>query len=666
MFEVLTPEQVHEDLEELKAQALDALQFWTQPKRVPSSGRDKVRHLKDNIVPLIRLLSSEAERQAVVKEVAANMDGVNKDIVLQALREVEAHHLVDDDEDEAPQIPEEEWLPLLTPGVADRYVADVCAMQSVVGEKDRKVVKAGLYSLVGSQLSTLPTGKPTGSSIMLTGPSGRGKNYLLDASVYAAPTSWYRAFTVASSQAFYWAAELDPAFLNHRFIYPNEKEAVDQVIEFLRPMLSQGSAEKYVTDRNDAGKLTFRRISVEGPITGAVPTIRNVLDDQLQNRLLIIELVEYKGRNEAQTRALSKQYTLERLVAPDKHKVDTWRAALTSLTGARHVVIPYAGRDEFCLASDDVESGPRLWANLLGLLCANAFLEQRNRRTTDHDGRKVVHANAEDYQTAYELIRDLAGRSLEPLGETHKKIVQAVYDLRQEADFPEDGFSVTKIADKARVSKGTVSKNRAYLTRSVGMLYETESGKLNIPAEATPAWWEGGNVMEGFPAPAMVKAWEEGTDPPMPPPSDTEKPGNTETFAEEPHRNGKKPVSSEWKPSGNVSTKSCRHPQSARVLGNNAEEFCADCGENMDALRRGKELTQQQVYEAFLSFGDRVNNGGVLRSEWKRTATKLGISGRDFATAQRRLEKVGRVVGKEYSQQNDQYFYRRPKLGEDQ
>jgi len=115
MFEVLTPEQVHEDLEELKAEALDALQFWTQPKRVPSSGRDKVRHLKDNIVPLIRLLSSEAERQAVVKEVAANMDGVNKDIVLQALREVEAHHLVDDDEDEAPQIPEEEWLPLLTP-----------------------------------------------------------------------------------------------------------------------------------------------------------------------------------------------------------------------------------------------------------------------------------------------------------------------------------------------------------------------------------------------------------------------------------------------------------------------------------------------------------------------------------------------------------------------
>ena len=82
---------------------------------------------------------------------------------------------------------------------------------------------------------------------------------------------WYRAFTIASAQAFYWAAKVAPAFLKHCFIYPNEIEAVDAVTEFLRPMLSQGHAEKFVVNKDDNGSFQFESINVEGPITGPGP-----------------------------------------------------------------------------------------------------------------------------------------------------------------------------------------------------------------------------------------------------------------------------------------------------------------------------------------------------------------------------------------------------------
>ena len=68
-------------------------------------------------------------------------------------------------------------------------------------------------------------------------------------------------------------------------------------------------------------------------------------------------------------------------------------------------------------------------------------------------------------------------------------LVSAVYDLALTTQFASDGFSTKKIADQAGISKGTISKNRAYLTMSVGLLYETVEKKLAISEDADPSWW---------------------------------------------------------------------------------------------------------------------------------------------------------------------------------
>ncbi|HEX2097859.1 MAG TPA: hypothetical protein VHF46_02215, partial [Rubrobacteraceae bacterium] len=527
-----------ETVEVLSGEAKDALDLSL--KGVPDRGLEKIRHLKDRVLPLVMKLGA-SEQQAVIKDVASR-SGLSQENVRQALAELEATErpiLAAKDEDEE-ELPEVEWAHLLEPGVLDRYVQDATGARGVVGDADKAVVKVITLVAIGAQLAPLPNGKPIGGSIMLTGPAGRGKNYLSDAAVELLPPEWYLSFEVASATVFYYAVELEPAFLKHKFIYPNEAEAVDTVVEFLRPMLSQGRAKKYVTNKNGDGQNAFQELHVEGPITGCIPTVRNKLDDQLQTRMLVVELEEYEGRIQAHTKALSSLFVPDWSAAFDKDLAPRWRAALRSLTAVRKVTIEFANHPGFKLSNEGISHGARLWQNLLGLMCAHALLEQRNRevRNLSHGSRAVV-AIAADYEAAHDIFKATSKRSVVNLSDTHRKIVQAVYDLSLTTQFPSAGFSTQKIADEAGISKGTVSKNRAYLTKSVNLLYETEEKRLAISEDVDPSWWAEGNPMEGFPTPAQVRRWEKA---PIPPPNGGNG-GNKETVAGSPHNYAEKPVS---------------------------------------------------------------------------------------------------------------------------
>jgi len=517
-----------DEIRELMGEAQDAIELALVEMGELGRPADKVKLLKRSVVPLILQIPERSERGAVVKEVAS-APGLNRDIVQDAITEVEGRLITETpDHPEEENIPEAELAPLLEPGVLDRYVSDAFKIKSVVGDEDKKVVKLLTCNAVEAQLEPLPTGKPVGGPVMLTGDSGRGKNFLADAAVCGLPEEWYLSFEAASATAFYYAAELDPTFLKNKFIYPNEAEAVDTVVEFLRPMFSQARAKKYVTNKNSDGSHVFQEIHVEGPITGVVPTTRNTLNRELQTRMLVCELENYEGRIKEHTAALSRQFSPDFVADPYGHMVPKWRAAFRSLTEVRKVVIPFGDHEGFKLSNEDISHGARLWGNLLGLMCAHAWLEQRNREIREvKGGARAVVATAEDYEAAYDLIKDVGSRSIVNLGETHRKIVQAVHDLREEDTFDSDGYSVRAIAKKAGISPGTVSKNRTFLTKSAGLLYETESKRLQVVDDIDPALLESADVktaLEGFPDPSKVAEWD------TPPPT----PGNTETPKQKP------------------------------------------------------------------------------------------------------------------------------------
>jgi hypothetical protein len=405
--------------------------------------------------------------------------------------------------------PEAEEL-VSVPGVLERYAEEVAHIRGVV--KDREALKLQTLVAIGAQLAPLAGGKPAGANLILTAEAGRGKNYVCDATASALPDEFFLAFESASAKSLYYRAENDSEILKHRWVYPNEAEAADELVEMFRPLLSGGKASHLTVNKTGEGRNAAQELNIEGPASITIPTVRNKLDAQLQTRMLVAELSDYEGRVAEHSRAVSRQLLPDNAGEDHGSKVRAWQAALRSLTAKRRVVFPL-DRKEFCFDSDTVSHGARLWANLLGLMLAHAWLEQRNRESRElADGEKAIVATAEDYEAAYNIFKATCERSVVNLSDTHRAILDAVYDLKSESVLV-GGFSLRKIAEKAGVHHSTVAEHKTYLTRSAKLLREADEGGLDLVAGAEPSWWRKADLLIGFPRPEQVWRWWEESHP---------------------------------------------------------------------------------------------------------------------------------------------------------
>jgi hypothetical protein len=409
---------------------------------------------------------------------------------------------------------------LFKPGVLGRLRDIAARMHNVYG--DREPLELALLVASGAQLEPLPNGRPLGASILLTAEAGRGKNHIVDAAVKPLPPEFYFAFEIASGQSLYYAADEDPDFLKHTFAYPNEIEGAEQLWEFLRPMLSKGWAKKIVTSKDALGNMTTRTIIVEGPVTIAIPTIRNKTDEQLQTRLLVAELPDYPGRVKHHSAAVSEQLLPDAAATDYSRERWLWQEGLRQLATHRRVVFPLRHPD-FALDDDQISHGARLWANLLSLLAANAWLEQRNRLLLElPSGEVAIEATPDDYTVAYRVFSKVCKRTVINLSDTHRKILNSLYDLHRQ--FPNrEGFTQREIAKEGkevaaddRVSQGSISNHKTFLIMSAKLIKETEHG-LALVKGAEPSWWATGDLMTGLPTPDQVRLWWDDSHPDPPP-----------------------------------------------------------------------------------------------------------------------------------------------------
>ena len=92
---------------------------------------------------------------------------------------------------------------------------------------------------------------------------------------------FFMAFESASAKSLYYRAETDPDVLKHRWLYPNEAEATDQLVEMFRPLLSGGKASHLTVNKTIEGRNVAQELNIQGPASITIPTVRNKLDAQL-------------------------------------------------------------------------------------------------------------------------------------------------------------------------------------------------------------------------------------------------------------------------------------------------------------------------------------------------------------------------------------------------
>jgi DNA primase len=519
-----------EHLDRLVATSRDMIDIETElAAEIQGGPREKLSYALENIVPLLARLKGDALRDATADIVVERVKGLKKSWLNNGVKaeedrimgevakammhkvEAEAARKAEEHREKVASVQDEIDDRLAVPGVLGRLRDAAAKMHNV--RRDEKALELALLVALGAQLEPLPNGRPLGASILITAQAGRGKNHIVDAAVKPLPEDFYFAFEIASGQSLYYKADEDPEFLRHTFAYPNEIEGAEPLLEFLRPMLSKGRAHKIVTAKDPDGNMTTREITVEGPVTIAIPTIRNKTDEQLQTRLLVAELADYPGRVKEHSAAVSAQLLSDAATADYSHEVFLWQEGLRQLTNVRRVIFPLRHPD-FAL-DDRISHGARLWANLLSLMATAAWLEQKNRRIVElEDGTLAVEATPDDYETAYHIFNAVCKRTVVNLSDTHRNILNGLYDLME--NNPErDGFRQREIAEAGRVSLGAVSNHKTFLVMSAKLIKETDDGMALVEG-ADPSWWAAGKILEGLPTPAQVRSWWEERDPDPP------------------------------------------------------------------------------------------------------------------------------------------------------
>jgi len=540
-----------EHLDRLMASSKDILDLETEiAAELPGGPREKLAYATENIVPLLAKMGPEGLRDATADIVADKVGGLKKTWLSKAIKDEQARQMTElvrelqrkneaererqtEEYQERVASAQDEIDDLLAPGVLGRLRDTAAEMHQVYADKEP--LELALLVALGAQLEPLPNGRPLGASMLVTAPAGRGKNHIVDAACEPLPPEFYFAFEIASGQSLYYKADENPDFLKHTFAYPNEIEGAEALWEFLRPMLSKGRAMKIVTSKDGDGNMTTRTIVVEGPVTIAIPTIRNKTDEQLQTRLLVAELPDYPGRVKHHSAAVSAQLLPGAATADYARERWLWQEGLRQLTAVRRVVFPLKHRD-FALDDDGISHGARLWANLLSLMVTHAWLEQKNRRILQlGEERAAIEANPDDYEAAYAIFNEVCKRTVVNLSDTHRSILNGLYDLME--DSPErDGFRQREIAEAGGVSLGAVSNHKTFLVMSAKLIKESEDG-LSLIEGADPSWWETGEIMEGLPTPAQVRTWWEERDPDPPDPPEHGEHMNTGGEGEEKRHN---------------------------------------------------------------------------------------------------------------------------------
>ncbi|MFC1853873.1 DNA primase, partial [candidate division CSSED10-310 bacterium] len=276
----------------------------------------------------------------------------------------------------------------------------------VVGETTNKLV--GYLACVSRNLT-----KPLG--IIIQSSSAAGKTYLMESILSFIPKEGWKKYSAMTGQSLFYMGETD---LKYKILAIVEEEGAERAAYPLKLLQSEGELTIASTGKDPStGKLVTHVYRIEGPVVIIITTTNIEIDEELQNRCIILTVNEERD----QTRAIQ---TLQReLETLEGHRAQQeWEHIRTVHQNAQRllrpliVVNPYARNLTFL---DNKTRMRRDHMKYLTLIKSIALLHQYQRPLkTDIYRRKAtqyIEVSLDDIEIANKLSSEVLGRSLDEL-----------------------------------------------------------------------------------------------------------------------------------------------------------------------------------------------------------------------------------------------------------
>ncbi len=240
---------------------------------------------------------------------------------------------------------------------------------------------------------------PQKISILVTGPAGAGKSFLVESVLKLIPEEDILAASKMTPVALVRQGDLSKKIL---YIYERVKDA--QLEQYTRELISEGEVLYFTAKTGGAGVNEYR---LKGPTTFIQTTVNpNIVGIENKSRCFVVDI---NTSEEARRNIHERQKTLRTIEG--SHNIRTMsgiqrrhKEFQKRLDASIDVWIPYAERIRF---HSFVQHSSRILSRILNVITAIAFLEQSSRQVKEEGGRKYIEAVEDDFNTARDILQAL-------------------------------------------------------------------------------------------------------------------------------------------------------------------------------------------------------------------------------------------------------------------
>lgn len=365
-------------------------------------------------------------RQAA-SELQAKEETIKKDLgkVLLKLEELQDAYLKEmkqpKEEKPVEMSPEEEAEALRflsQPDLLDQILRDFDAC-GLVGETTNKLM--GYLAAVSRKLSD-----PL--AVIVQSSSSAGKTRLMDSILALVPKEDRIKYSAMTGQSLYYLGEKN---LKHKILAIVEEEGAEKASYALKLLQSEGELSIATTGKDaQSGRMVTREYKVEGPVMIFTTTTGIDIDEELQNRCIILTVDESREQTREIHRLQRQQRSLTGLEQRHhKPQLQKKHQNAQRLLKSFPILNPYAEQLTFL---DDKTRTRRDHEKYLTLIDTITLLyqAQREKRRTEYGEFLVV--SLQDIEMANQLAHEVLGRSLDELPPQTRRLLQKLDLLVEE------------------------------------------------------------------------------------------------------------------------------------------------------------------------------------------------------------------------------------------
>lgn len=312
---------------------------------------------------------------------------------------------------------------LKAPNLLNRILEDF-GKCGIVGEETNKLV--GYLAAVSRKLEN-----PL--AIIIQSSSAAGKTSLMDGILSFMPDEERVKYSAMTGQSLFYMGETD---LKNKILAIVEEAGAERASYALKLLQSEGELTIASTGKDPStGRLITHEYRVEGPVMIFVTTTNDDIDEELQNRCIVLSVNESREQTRAIHQLQRERRTLEGVIArKEKNKLLKIHQNVQRLLKPVSVVNPYARKLTFL---DDRTRSRRDHDKYLNFIETITLLHQYQRpfKTGSENGKpfQYLEVTIEDIEMANRFADEVLGRSLDELPPQSRRLLFFIDQMVMEA-----------------------------------------------------------------------------------------------------------------------------------------------------------------------------------------------------------------------------------------